>query len=321
METMTKESSPAPVRNKSKSKRFIGFLLVNLTTLGYCCSNFLYVYLCNKRGHSPYEIFWFRGLFNLVLSYIVIWHNKSPLLSVNSKEMTFINYRNFYLIGVSVIFMYALKSLPVSTVTVIYYISPLFTIILSHFVLEERMALMDVILSVVGLLGIVVIMKPPFIFGGAQESSMSVIGYVYVGLVVLSALLNAMLIIDTKRLKCKVGTDILSFYFGFWLSVVISIYLVMFPPMDATPYTLADWGCLIACVAGFSLAIIFLHLAIKVESASVIGIITYSQILYTFIIELMFLGQKADIYSIVGSLLIVGSSMSVLIRKAMTTGN
>jgi drug/metabolite transporter (DMT)-like permease len=217
--------------------------------------------------------------------------------------------------------MYALKTLPVSIVTVIYYISPLFTIILSHFILKERMSVMDVIISIVGLAGILVIMKPPFIFGGAQESSVGMIGYFYIGWVIVSALLNAMFIIDTKRLKCKVGTDILSFYFGFWLSIVMSIYLVLYPPMDAVPYTLADWGCLLACVAGFSIAIIFLHLAIKLESASVVSIITYTQILYTFIIELVFLGQKADAYSIVGSLLIVGSSLSVLIRSAMASSN
>lgn len=294
--------------------KFVGILLINLAVICYTISNFTYVYLVNGRNHSQYELLWFRGFFNFVCSYFSIVINKSPLIDTGKEEMRFINYRSFYLIGISFIFMYALKGLPVSMVVVLYYVSPIFTIFLSHFILDDKMQKADIACSLVGLAGIVVITKPPFLFG--EQYSFTTIQYIYCGLVLISAYFNSMFLITTKQTKVKVGTDIMTYYLGFWMSISISICLVLFPSGSSNSYTFSDWMILLACVGAFSIAIIFLHFALKMESPSMVGILTYSQIIYTYLTEIIIYKQSVDTFSIIGSVLIIGSSITVLIRRA-----
>ena len=61
--------------------------------------------------------------------------------------------------------MYCLKHMPQGDVGLINCSSPAFTVLLAFFILHERITIMDIFNILIVFMGVVLIIKPPFIFG------------------------------------------------------------------------------------------------------------------------------------------------------------
>lgn len=185
----------------------------------------------------------------------------------------------------------------------------MFVAIFSRIFLGEHCGLFNIFTIVLTLLGIVFIVKPPYLFGeeepeadaGEKEQS----NYFWGPLAAMASAIftaNAMIIIRVLRdlhhsvVICNFGI----FACVFTLVLLISTNGFCLPPCENRFLVLAlgvfsFWGQ------------ILLTISLKLEEAGVISIARSTTIVFAFIWQVIFFNQIPCFYSIFGALLIIGS--------------
>ncbi|MBF0491347.1 MAG: DMT family transporter [Deltaproteobacteria bacterium] len=196
---------------------------------------------------------------------------------------------------------YAVSKIPLGDAAILNQTSPIFVALLSAFLLGERPSAYSLFLSAVSLLGVVLIIKPVF----------SHLNIAYVaGL--LSGFMAALAYLSIRQLH---NTDS-SFTMAMYFAAVSSVF--SFPWMlhhfSATfPFI---WILLVLSGLAGTLGQLFLTVAYKYEEAWVIAPINYSGVLFSFLWGIFLFKESPDLYSLMGSVLIIVSCILLTRRPS-----
>ncbi len=245
------------------------------------------------------EVLFFRGSCGLI-----------PLLFLIPKE----RYYNFYqtsrpflhfkrcvagLIAIFAIFV-ALRELPLATVVSITFASPIFTTILSIFLLSEKVGLYRWLAVLVGFIGIIVISEPGL-------TSMNL----YYFYPIIFCLGLSYVAIAIKQLSSSEPVWLISFYFS--ISIMILSFFTI--PQGWIMPTLKDLFLLSLLGILGGLANLWLTQSYKFSEVSLVTPLKYLALVFAIIFGYLIWGEVPTLRTLVGSLLVIISSVIIFRRE------
>ena len=245
------------------------------------------------------EVLFFRGSCGLI-----------PLLFLIPKD----RYYNFYqtsrpflhfkrcaagLIAIVAIFV-ALRELPLATVVSITFASPIFTTILSIFLLSEKVGLYRWLAVLVGFIGIIVISEPGF-------TSMNL----YYFYPIIFCLGLSYVAIAIKQLSSSEPVWLISFYFS--ISIMILSFFTI--PQGWILPTLKDLFLLSLLGILGGLANLWLTQSYKFSEVSLVTPLKYLALVFAIIFGYLIWGEVPTLRTLAGSLLVIISSVIIFRRE------
>jgi drug/metabolite transporter (DMT)-like permease len=249
--------------------------------------------------YSTSQIVLLRTLFALPLVLLFCYY-QGGLQSIVSPRWRWQLYRGLLTAGLNFGFFYGLAYIPLVTAVLLAYISPVIIVLLSYFVLKERVGSQRLIGCALGVLGVVFVLRP-----GTMEwhpAMLSILG---------SSVCWALLSISNRQLAGLESTAALTFHTlpisGLLAAILTAGHWV--EPQHA------DW--LLFAIVGISAGGLhfFVALAYKSARAATIAPLEYSNLIFTGAAAYLFWQEVPTIATMIGGLAILaGGFLAVRAR-------
>jgi len=194
-------------------------------------------------------------------------------------------------------FYYALRTLPLLTVTAINFTTPIFALIFARLLFGEVVRPLGWAAMVVGFAGTLLVLRPDA--GGISVAS---------GVVLLGSLSAAGMNLAVRRMPARSTNYAVLFYFSLGGAIV---YGVAAAPVIGMPQA-AEWPWLV----GLAAIALFVHtcttVAYRVASSMLIGALDYARIVWAVLIGYVLLSEVPSALDAAGCLLIAASGIIVM---------
>nr|WP_249128163.1 DMT family transporter [Bradyrhizobium lablabi] len=284
----------APAR---ADRPFKGIALILASTVFLGCSDVTAKYL--SASLPSIEIAWIRFLvFALIMIPAMI--PGSPLYAMQTQRMGLHLLRGATLVGSSLFFISGLRFLPIAEASATGFIAPLFVTALSVIFLSEKVGMRRWAATAVGLLGVVIILRP-----GTSAFHPAAI------FPIVSALAWGCTLIMTRMMS---GTEraITTMTYSAIAGVCILTALVPFVWVTPTWQDIA-FGVLIGVTSTAGQWIVVL--AFRYADASVLAPFQYTQLLWVSILGFIVFGEVPDVWTVTGAAFIVASGLYIAHRE------
>ncbi len=272
-----------------------GIILMLISSVGFSIMT-LFVKLA---GDLPsIQKTFFRNLISAIIAFFFVIYNKERLFGKRENQLVLLARSIFGTLGIIFLF-YAIDNLVMSDADMLNKMSPFLVIIFSAIFLKERVMPFQIYTIVIAFIGMLFIVKPSF--------SVEIVPYM-IGF--LSAIFAAAAYTFLRVLGNREKFYTVVFYFSFFSTVVLLPFLIMFyEPMTGKQLTYLLLAGLFATFGQFGIT-----LAYKYAPARDISIFTYSTVIFTTILSIVFFGEAPDIYSFIGYIIIL-SAMTYMFLK------
>jgi len=246
----------------------------------------------------PVQIIWFRqsGLFAGVLILLAVrgisvLHSKQPALQI---------VRGVLVVCSSLLFVYAVRYVPLADATAASFVAPFFVTILGAALLKEKVGIRRWSAVVIGFIGALIIVRP----------GMGVIHPAAMLVVIAAAMFSTRQVIG--RLLADTDKTITTIAFtAITASFVISLPL---PFVWQMPGTITLWGLLALMALLAAVGEILVIKALEVAEAAVIAPIHYTIIIWATIYGYLVFHQLPDMWTLAGTAIIVFAGFYTLQR-------
>jgi len=200
-------------------------------------------------------------------------------------------------------------------------IQPILIGIMGAAVLKEKFGLLEQVACITCIVGVIFIAKPSFFFEKSVNPYADGISDSVKSFAVVICLLQAMLEAGRNMLFKLAGKTVNPFI----ILTVHFMQIVLIFPLFFITFANFEALSIMSVLAIFVIAVmnltgnLLLIEALKEEKAAVVSITNYSQIMYSVVLEIVFLGTFPDVYSCMGALIIVSCCLLVLFSKAKKT--
>ncbi len=292
------EKKPATRRAPSRADLpFKGIGLILLSTVFLGASDVTAKYLSTTM--PSIEIAWIRFLtFALIMVPAMV--PGTPLYAMHTERLTFQLLRGAALLGSSVFFISGLRYLPIAEASATGFVSPLFVTALSIGFLGERVGLRRWLATAVGLMGVLVILRP-------GTSAFHPAAF----FPILSALSWASTLVMTRMMS---GREAALTTMAYSSLVGVVMLTAMVPFVWVTP----SWHDIlfgifigVASTAGQWIVV----LAFRYADASVLAPFQYTQLLWVSILGFLVFGEVPDGFTVVGAMFVVASGLYIAHRE------
>lgn len=209
-------------------------------------------------------------------------------------------------------FFFALTRLPLADATVIHHMNPVFTAMLAALVLGERFSARAAAFVAMSFIGVALVARPGFLFGGLAAS----LDPVAVGVAVMGAVLSAGAYVAVRRLGATEHPLVIILYFGTF-SLLGSIPIVA--PMAVLPVGV-EWLVLLGVGLATLLAQIALTHGLALELAGRATAVGYLQIVFAALWGAIFFAEIPGAWGLAGALLIVGGTLGIARTRGRVGG-
>ncbi|MEW9095789.1 MAG: DMT family transporter [Clostridiaceae bacterium] len=256
--------------------------------------------LVKMSGDIPtLEKTFFRNFVSLIVSVSIIFRKKQKPWGKKENRKHLILRGALGTIGM-ITYFYCIDNMLLADSSMLNKVHPFFTIIFAVWFLKEKLPKIQIPALILSLIGILFVMKPKF--------DMTVIPAI-VG--IASAAFSGGAYTVVRYLGDKENSEIIVFYFSF-ISTLTAIMIIPFNyvPLNLNQFIMLISAGVFAAIAQFSLTISY-----KYAPASEVSIYNYTNIIFAQIIAFFLWAEVPDIYSIIGYILIIGSSLMVFLYE------
>jgi drug/metabolite transporter (DMT)-like permease len=294
---LPEKKSVAPSAPARADRPFKGIALVLASTVFLGASDVTAKYL--SATLPSIEITWIRFLvFALIMTPAMM--PGSPLFAMQTNRLSLHLLRGLTILGSSLFFISGLRFLPIAEASATGFVAPLFVTALSIIFLSEKVGLRRWIATGVGLIGVLIILRPGT--GAFHPAAFFPL---------VSALAWACTLIMTRMMS---GTERAITVMAYSSIVGVCILSVLVPFVWVTP-TWHDiaFGIFIgvASTAGQWIVV----LAFRYADASVLAPFSYTQLLWVSVLGFLVFGEVPDAYTITGAAFIVASGLYTAHRE------
>ena len=243
---------------------------------------------------DTFEIMLFRSITGIIVV-IVVASAAGTLRQVNRQQLGLHGIRNLAHFGGQNLWFYALTAIPLAQVFALEFTTPIWVILLSPLLLQERITSIGVLAAAMGFVGVMIVTQP-----GATEVSA---GTIAAATAAIGFAITAML--TRKLTRTQSITCIM-----FWLTVMQAMFGLVaagydgdiaLPSLQATP-----WIVLIG-FAGL-IAHFCLTTALSLAPANIVMPIDFIRLPVIAIVAARFLDEPLDVWVFVGALVIFGAN-------------
>ncbi|EDW80933.1 uncharacterized protein Dwil_GK11296 [Drosophila willistoni] len=299
---------------------YLGIILATLSSLFFSLCSVIVKGLVDV---NPMELASFRFVGVLLPTIPILIYTKQPVFPEGKRVILLL--RCFMGTTGLMLSFYAFRHMPLADASVIIFSTPVFVAIFARVFLKEPCTLFNVVTINMTLLGVVLITRPPLIFGSAtptldsESEKYSDKTYDIWGPVaaISSTLFGANVYILLRALK-NLHFSVIMTNFGaialvYTFIVCVAIGAVCWPSCGRD-----RWLVVILGIFSF-LGQILLTLSLQVEQAGPVAIARCADIVFAFIWQMMFFGETPTGYSLFGALMVVSSVILTALKKwAMT---
>lgn len=282
---------------KHLSKNILGITWMLIAAISFSISNFF----VKKAGFKlpSIEIVFFRCFFQMmfVLPFVI---KLGGVNFLKTKKVKLYCFRLFFGLSNMIIFYYVLTKIPLANAVSISYSRPIFMIVLSYFLLNEKVGIYRIIPTILGFLGVLILIRPDA--NGFNPAAL---------LAVLGAFCLTIAFIYIKKLSVTENPIAMLMWFSIFASVFsfpAALYVWITP--DFNSFILIILLSFFGFIAQFAIIKAFFW-----GEASIVAAIDYSQIIFTAVLGMIFLHEIPDFYTYLGILIITGSSLFILFRE------
>jgi drug/metabolite transporter (DMT)-like permease len=198
-------------------------------------------------------------------------------------------------------FFYAIPRLPLAEAMLLNYSSPLYLPLIAWLWIREKPPSSALLASLLGLIGIAMIVKPGLVGFGSMAA---LIGWI-------SGLLAATAMVSIRRIADTEPTLRIVFYFA-----ACSSALSLLPALWSwQPLPIAAWWPLLGAGLAATLGQLALTRAYSLAAAALVGPFTYTCVLFSALIAWIVWGEALDRLSIAGGLVVIASCILVSLRR------
>ena len=264
----------------------------------------VFVKLAGTGGMNTFEITFFRCLFGFValFPFVLRAGGRHALHTQHMKAHAWRSVLGIVDMGCSYL---GIAKLELATYTALSFTKPLFAIVLAVFILKEEVRWRRWAATLVGFLGVLVMMRP-----GSHAFDWWAL------LALGDALSIAILITILKRLPASETPLVMLFYYGIMATALVAppaIYFWQWPTPE-------QWLQLCVIGAMGALSQYWWILAFKAGEASVVAPFDYLRLLFAGVIGYMVFVEIPDRWTLMGSLLIIGSTVYIAHREVSRRG-
>jgi drug/metabolite transporter (DMT)-like permease len=245
------------------------------------------------------EIVFFRSLLVLIFAYIELKRLGIPPWGENKKLLMIRGTTGFIALSC---FYYAVTHLPLADATVIMYSNPVFTGILAAIFLGESLSKVEVAGVFSSVVGVVLIAQPSFVFGG--ESRLDLLN---VTIAMGGAIFAAISYVIVRELRRTEQPMVVVFYFP----LIATPASIPFAVPDAVLPSWYELGLLLAIGVVTHIAQVTMTKGLHLEKAGRATAVSYLQIVFAFILGMLFFDEFPNALSVAGAVLIVGSTIAI----------
>ena len=259
-------------------------------------------------GYAVPQLMWARFLFSLLVMAAFIrlstgrlpWRSRAPGLQA---------LRSLMLAACNLMFSTALAEVPLADCTAIGFASPLFTVALARVVLQEKVSPRRWAGVVAGLVGVVIALRPPFLFGGEPLPPAAL-------LPLGTAAMFAAYQILTRRLAAIDHAHTTILHTGLAASLATSLV----QPFVWTAPPATDWLLLgmLGVLGGAGHAL--LVLAFARAPASLLSPLSYTQLVWAMLAGGLAFGDWPGPVALLGMAVIVGGGVLVALPERKRPG-
>ncbi|WP_407067486.1 DMT family transporter [Marilutibacter maris] len=252
-------------------------------------------------AHYPsFQVASLRGAASL--PFVLVWVLATGgLASLRIRRWSLHLLRGAIGVGMMASFVYALRSLPLSTAYSIFFVAPLVITALSVPLLGEKVGPRRWTAIAIGLLGVLVLLRP------SGEGLVSL-----AALAVLAAALGYALSAITVRVLAR--TDSVQSIM-FWLLVMIAVGSGLLAWPDWVPIRAADAWLIAGVGAAGALGQYAITEAFRIGEASAIAPLEYTALVWGVLLDLSVWGVLPDAVTWIGAAIIVASGLYLLRRE------
>ena len=251
--------------------------------------------------YDPQEIVWFRIILHLVLVAAVFMPRMGlGLLRTRRIGTQFVSSVTMMLS--TLFFFSAVKSIPVAEAIAVTFVAPLAVVLLAWPLLGERITFFRMAAVIVGFAGVLIVIRP----GSAvfQWQSLLLLG---------SAACYALYQILIRRLA-GIDAPATSIFYSVLLGAIL-LSAVM-PFVWETPRNLVDWGLFLSLGALGGFGHYCVAKALAYASANLIAPLNYTQMIGSVIVGYLMFAEIPDLYTWLGTALIIGAGLLVTLQVA-----
>ncbi|WP_228712377.1 DMT family transporter [Arcobacter defluvii] len=245
-----------------------------------------------SQSMDPIEIVFYRNLIGVL---IVLYSFKKFSVSIDTSKLHLLFLRGVFGALAMVLFFYTIATIPLGEAVVLNKTSPFFVTILAYYLMKESITLRTFFALIIGFIGIVFIMKP----FGVEISIEHILG-------VLGGFFAACAYATIKKIKDIYDARVIMLSF-MTVGVLIPLGLFLF-----TPYVhfkihtdIFIWALIIFMAIISTASQWFLTRAYSISRASIIGVVSYSNIPFAIGFGVILGDSLPDLYTFLGIVLIV----------------
>lgn len=241
-----------------------------------------------------------RGVTNVIFSWFLLRRAGVPLWGSRPRVLVLRGLLGFAALSC---FYYALVHLPLADATVLQYTNPVWTALLAGWLLGERIRPREAGLVLASLLGVVLIARPSFIFGGAPRLDMLAVAVALVG-----SMFSASAYVTVRKLGRTEHPLVIVFYFTL-VTVPASIPGVIAESVWPTAF---EWAVLLGTGAAAQAGQVYLTRGLQLEPAGRATAVGYLQIVFAAAWGALVFGELPDGWTLAGALVILGSTLALV---------
>ncbi|XP_074475102.1 solute carrier family 35 member G1 [Sebastes fasciatus] len=271
------------------------------------------------QGVHAIEISAIRCFFQMLFTMPLLIYHKTGFLGPRDKRV-YLVLRGFIGSNAMIMLYYAVQQMPLADATVIMFSNPVFTSILAWIFLKERCTIWDCVFTVFTIAGVLLIARPPFLFGDHQRGiEGNYTNHIKGTIAAFGGAIGAAFTFVVLR---KMGKSV-HYYLSVWYYAVIGfiecIITVTILGEWKIPYCGRDrWMLMLIAVLGIA-GQTFLTKALQIEKAAPVALVRTIDVVLAFIFQFIFLNRAPTLWSLGGALCVVVSTSGVALRKWYTS--
>ena len=280
----------------SNKKKGIAFIIIS--AFFFACTNMF----VNMSGDLPaIQKSFFRNIVAVFFASAILFKGRDKFKFKKSNVKWLILRSSFGTIGIICNF-YALSKLVISDASMLNKLSPFFVLIFSYFFLKEKMNRFQMMSVIVAFLGSLFIIKPSFSNINLGPALIGMIGGIAAG--------AAYTVVRYLGGKGENKSFIILFFSTFSALVTLPFVLFDYHPMTSFQFIILIMAGLSATGGQF-----FITYAYSYAPAKDISVYDYSQVIFAAALGYMFLGQVADVFSVIGYVIICTVAVVSFIKR------
>lgn len=248
---------------------------------------------------DSFQMVFFRGLFGTLFLLPIVWRS-GGWEAIRSDRMNFHMARGLTGSLALMTIFYALTHMPLADVTGISFSRSLWVIVLAVLFLDERIRVRRSLATIVGFAGVLVMVRP-----GPEANPAAVAA-------VLNALFVAMSVVLIKRMTATEKPIAILFW-----GTVIPTFVTLPPAIVVWQApTNVDLVLMAAIGGGLSVGHACLIQGLRAGEATAVMPFDYSRLILAGIAGYIFFAEVPDIFTIIGAIMIIGSTYYIARREA-----